>query len=28
MYFTDGPRVGDLPNRQKLEVLDAYYAWR
>jgi para-nitrobenzyl esterase len=28
MYFTDGPHVGDLPNWQKLEVLDAYYAWR
>jgi len=28
MYFTDGPHVGDLPNRQKLAVLDAYYAWR
>jgi para-nitrobenzyl esterase len=28
MYFTDRPRVGDLPNRRKLEVLDAYYAWR
>ena len=28
MYFTDGPHVGDLPNRQKLEVMDAYYAWR
>jgi para-nitrobenzyl esterase len=28
MHFTDSPHIGDLPNRQKLEVLDAYYAWR
>jgi para-nitrobenzyl esterase len=28
MYFTNRPSVGDLPNRRKLEVLDAYFAWR
>jgi para-nitrobenzyl esterase len=28
MHFTDGPHAGDLPNRDKLQVLEEYYAWR
>jgi para-nitrobenzyl esterase len=28
MHFTDAPHAGSVPNLQKLEVLDAYFAWR
>ncbi len=28
MHFTDAPHVGPVPNLVKLEVLDAYFAWR
>jgi len=28
MHFTDTPQAGDVPNLKKLEILDAYFAWR
>jgi len=28
MNFTDSPHVGDLPNRAKLELFDAFNTWR
>jgi para-nitrobenzyl esterase len=28
MRFTDAPRAGAVPNANKLEALDAYFAWR